>query len=611
MATNFALDILSCPPSSSIKAIVYTSPTKLAVIEGGNTLLSIDLKDFFVPITNAQQTTFVLPGASSSNVPLQQYSFTYCGLNENSTAKFADFFPSYPSSSVSSTQYLQWAFLNELSDSNLATLAPVIIDNSGSTAGSTGSDTSYQPQLGNSISKVLGSAMGMTATYVYAICTRGGLKLWSEEDPMILFNTYNSDILSNDVKCIATDTIGNVWVGTDNGISALSWAGGSYAFSNFTEDNSPLVNNVVQDMFYLNGILAIATAAGISLYDTVNLTWETFSKYNVNEINVDSFTSVRLDGAYLIAGSESGVYVYNTSSEVWSTYSSNTSGWTLGNYVNRIESYSTEVFVGTTGGIVTFSVGATVCETIPNLLSSSYQNVTGLVYAASAGASGEDLLYVSQGGTLSDGAILAYNVTGATWSFGVTGPTLSTGVTQIALSDQLYFVNSTGFARFATSSYSVESLPLSTQKADLLFSYPENGSFPVSLQQKIYMQFSKPTGASSVQNHFSLKHDGATVSVSLLASANTHMYEATPTENLSYASLYTIAIINGLTATDSTYFRQSLSSSFYSFDKNPVMGWRVMGKQLLLSGAEGNLITPIVFRNPQTFDVNVLALVAV
>lgn len=614
MAVNYALDILSCPPDgSNIKSIVYTTPTKLSVIEGANTLISIDLSNFFIPITNAQQTTFILPGHSGTNAPISQYSFTYCGLNADSTAKFAAFFPSFPSNTASENQYIEWTFLNEIEEGTLAVLPPVLIDNSGSTAGATGSDTSYQLNNSKDIAVISGSSLGLTATSVYAICTRGGLKIWSPEDAMLLFNTFNSEILSNDVKCITSSPSGVIWVGTDKGISSLTWSSAGYAFSNLTEDNSSLLSNNVQAIDYVAGILAIATDAGISLYDTSSLAWQSFSKLTVNEINVDSFTSIKIDGVYVIAGSEDGVFVYNTSSGVWSTYNSSVSGWSLGDYVNRVESFDTEVFAGTTGGIVTFSIGATVCETLVNSLTGPYANITGLVY--SVGSSGNDVLYVSHGGPTSNGAISAYDIAGGTWSFGVTGVSgpLSNGTTQIGLNDYLYFTNSTGFARFATGSHIVNSLPLSSQNSDILFSFPENGAFPVALFQKLYLGFSKPVDTNVLHSHASFKNTstGATFSYSLASTSNESLYEMTLGATLAYATQYTLSVVPGLTATDNTYFRQSVSSSFYSFDKNPASGWKYLGKQLLLSGAESRLLSPIVFRNPQTFDVNVLALVAI
>jgi hypothetical protein len=69
--------------------------------------------------------------------------------------------------------------------------------------------------------------------------------------------------------------------------------------------------------------------------------------------------------------------------------------------------------------------------------------------------------------------------------------------------------------------------------------------------------------------------------------------------------------VQGLTSTDGKYFKQVVEMLFASYDKNPIHGWNIAGKQLLLSGAEGKLIDSIIFRNPQPYDVSVTALIAV
>lgn len=186
-------------------------------------------------------------------------------------------------------------------------------------------------------------------------------------------------------------------------------------------------------------------------------------------------------------------------------------------------------------------------------------------------------------------------------------------MSQISINEYVYFSNSSGFGRFNTGTYTDETLPLSTQNSDILFSYPADGQFPVALNQKLYVGFSKPVASSVLQSHASFKKvsSGATFSMSLTASSAGTMYEISLGATLDYSTKYNFTVIAGLTATDATYFRQNISSTFYSFDRNPALGWRVLGKQLLLTGTEEHLLSPLVFRNPQTFNVSVLALVAV
>ncbi len=616
MATtpNFALDILNCPPDGNIKSIVYQSPTKMCVIQGAETLMCIDLKDFFIPVTDALRTSFTIKGSSSSELPLLQTAFDYCNLGGTSGVKFASFFFDYGSTSSSDSQYVQWAFSNEL-EGPLAVLSPTLIDDSGSTAGATGSDTGYDLNLSYSIIKIDGTKFGLVSVEAFAIATRAGLKFWSETDGVILLNTYNSEIPTNNLSCITYAEDGTIWIGThDEGVLKLSWNNSKYVFTQFKTTNSSIISNQINDVFLSNDLLAIATELGISLYDTGNLTWKNYSRTNVNEINESSFNSVFLDSGYLLAGSTNGVYVQDISANTWEIYNSSTNGWNISNAVNKIVSFEQEVYVGVEDGLLTFSIGSTSCQEIsmPFGPTSSYLEVSDIFYVQ--GTSGQDSLVVSS----LAGAISSYDILGSTWSFSYVAPggtssnLMTDGISKIYSDDYVYFANISGFGRFDSGVTSVDSLPLSTQTSDILFSYPMDGQFPVSISQKIYLGFSKEVNQTVLNNHISFSNavTGATVSYSL-TSANGYLYEIIPSSDFSYATLYNFSVLEGLTSTDGKYFRQTVETIFASYDKNPINGWKVAGKQLTLSGAEGFSVNSIIFRNPQTFDIPVTALIAV
>jgi hypothetical protein len=98
------------------------------------------------------------------------------------------------------------------------------------------------------------------------------------------------------------------------------------------------------------------------------------------------------------------------------------------------------------------------------------------------------------------------------------------------------------------------------------------------------------------------------INVSLVSHFGGEVIEVIPS-SLQKSTGYSYKVLNGLTANDSTYFRQTVNSTFYTENIEPVNGWKTIGKQLTLSGAENNLIPSITLRNPQSFDVtiNVLA----
>ena len=577
--------------------------------------MCLDLSSFFIPVSEAQQTSFILPGYTQSNSPLVRYLIDFEGLGIETGAKYATFFPKYPggTGSLPSQEFVEWTFEREVVTGPLASLDPTIIDNSGLTSGHTGSDPYYRPNFSTDIVKIDGTLFGMNSTDAFAVATKGGLKIWSEIDGTLLFNTFNSKIASNELTRLAYSPNGTLWIGSaDAGLIEMSWNDHVFYFTVSNVINSGLISNTVNDVFYSsNGYLAVATSAGISLFDIANLVWTSYSRTNVNIINDLSFSTVCIDTNFLLAGSGSGVYVYDMTAQTWSLFSSGVSGWSASNNVNRVISNDLEAFVATDNGIVTFSIGATSAVTIPlpSGLTGSYSNITDLIYAA--GASGSVTLIAS-----SDmGALAGYDLIGATWSFLYTGSTSSLlyqGTDSIALDGDVYFTNDLGFGRTDTTSQAIETLPTSTQTSDILFSYPDDGTFPVSILQNLYIVFSKKVDPTVLTNHivFVDMMLGASVSYSLTSSDGYH-YSVVPSTDLSYDSVYSFQILNGLTSEDGKYFKQTVNSTFVTYDRNPINGWNVLSKNLTLSGAEGRYVDSIVFRNPQSFDVEVTALIAI
>lgn len=614
---NFALDILHCPPSGAIKQIVYSSPTKLCVTQGAETLMCIDLKDFFVQINDAQKTSFVIPGHSETNLPLTQNLVDFCGLGSTAGAKFAAFFFSYPSGTASSNQqYVEWAFEKEITSGPLADLNPVLIDNSGSTAGSTGSDTYYRLGWSVDIAKIDGTKFGLSSSDAFAIATKGGLEIWSEIDGTILLNTFNSQIPSNQLSSLSYAPNGILWVGSsDSGVFGVIWNNGIFSFDVKNSSNSSLLSDAVNSIDLKNDILAIATDKGISLYDVEEKTWSNFSNRNVNQINDTSFSSVSLDYPYLVAGATSGAYVHNIVNNTWSKYDNSIQGWTASSYVNMLISQDQEVFVATEDGIVTFTIGATSCEelNLPLGPTSVYRNISDIQYVAATGSSGSAFILASS----LYGEIFQCELSTDTWTTfpGVIGDPLQDGVNAITVDGEVYFVNDFGFARINIANgtgASAVSLPLPTQFSDILFSYPLDGSFPVALDQRLYVAFSKPVDSSVLHNHIVFENlsTGATVTYSL-TSTNSKFYQIVPSTEFSYTTPYRFQIISGLTSTDSKFFRQTVETGFISYDKNPINGWNAAGKQLTLSGSDENFVSSLIFRNPHSFDISVNAMIAV
>ena len=73
--------------------------------------------------------------------------------------------------------------------------------------------------------------------------------------------------VSSDVRAIASDSRNNLWIGTANGLAFIS-AGQSQKIA-FTTDNSELVSNEIQSLFFDNstGKLLVFTTGGLSILD--------------------------------------------------------------------------------------------------------------------------------------------------------------------------------------------------------------------------------------------------------------------------------------------------------------------------------------------------------
>lgn len=598
-ASNYALDILSCPPSGSLTGIQYQSPTKICVVEGATSKLCYDLKDFFAPVSNAQQTTFVLPGATGAII--QPYNFTFCGLSPDGEGKFAAFFPKYTSDKTSE-HYIEWAFLKDLQGTcSSLSVPPTIIQNSlpGGTY-SVSSDIEYDLNKTYEIIPFNGNTVGMVSNDAYILCTRGGLKFWSETDGMILYNTYNSDLPSNNVTG-AVVTPSGIWISTDKGIVQFTW-------NNNTGESisSPLIpptSSNVLDIVYDNGVLGMITDKGASLYDLDTQVWTNFSKLNVNQIKTDTFNSINLTIDHLVLGTDQGVYIYDRNNKTWTTYDSTLSGWSLSETVQTTTLYDTEVIVGTDNGILKFDIGGTVASEISLPVGlTGYHSISHLQVDSQELYVGHEL-----------GAVSSYGLTSSSWiieEVGASGSFLQQGVSSFTLDGYIYICNDAGFARMNIDTFVVEVLPSEDQNGDILFHFPSNSSSENSLDQTIYIALSKEAEESVIVNHIQITNitSGLTQSFTV-DSYQSGLYEIIT--GLTYSNTYKFEIVEGLTASDGSYFKQTIDSSFYTQEKAPVNGWNVMGAQMVLSGTDDRLVPSIVFRNPLSSDVIVTALVAI
>lgn len=692
--TKYALEILNCPPDpSKIKAVMYTSPTKLSVVDGSAELMSIDLQNFFVQVDNAQKGSFVLPAKGEAYIPAELFTYSF---GEMGAAKFVAFFPDYGTGASGADQYIEWNHVDEIEQGPLSTTVPLDIIARG-----------FAPRITSGMASIPGYAIGFKAETAKVIATDGGIKLWSAEDGTKLLCEFNSEMQGCRRSCVHVDASNNIWTGSFyRGVNKITWGDDTFSFELFNTETSGISGNVIYDIKSYGSKIAFATNNGISILDTSTDTWKNYGRYNVNQITSSTFNTVYIDSEYIIGGCETGVFVYTILTDSWEAYSSITlPGWTGTNDVKVLEIVDGEIFAGTTSTILTFPIGATFATEIPN---DGYQHPISNIYSIGASGStssffkqgmtgftvqntgivtgslqnvaiggvtvGFTATYISgtfpntsihvelpysgtQGSTLSfsytnakihtisainyvtgvsgndklnvgylEGGISRYDFENEEWDFNYDGLIGSTGTvgTEINygvryLTPDNYWGNQVGYNLFDADTLSYTVLPSTTENADILATFPRNLDYNISLTQSVFVVLSKPVASSVLETHFnwgtapqgsSMPYEitsfqgGGILKVSLPFT----IFGTGP--NFTRSTGYNFSIGESLTAIDGTYFRQTVNSTFYTLEPQSILGWHIVGKQMVLSGTTEKPVEPIIFRNPHNFPVTITVLAA-
>ena len=132
---------------------------------------------------------------------------------------------------------------------------------------------------------------GLSQSTVIAICqdtigqvwvgTRDGLNKYDgTKFTVYRTNVSNANSLSsNDILCLEEDRFGNIWVGTYNGLNKYNPKTDTFTRYYHTAKKTSLCNNTVWDIKELaNGDIWVGTSAGLSIYKTET---NTFQNYDV------------------------------------------------------------------------------------------------------------------------------------------------------------------------------------------------------------------------------------------------------------------------------------------------------------------------------------------
>ena len=209
--------------------------------------------------------------------------------------------------------------------------------------------------------------MGKTAVYLLIFfSTCSGLSVYGQiiVPTLETFNMANSPMPDNTVRCLLVDNLGDLWIGTDNGLAHLS----NNTWEVFNEANSGLDDNYVRALAVdaNNAIWIGTTMGGVQKFD--GTTWVDFNTDNsdipdnfIRTISIDHF------GNKWIGTVEGLVYFDDTS---WRT-------WTMANspiLTNNISSIAigqqNEKYIGTINGGLIYIDNDTVITGIYYILNS-------------------------------------------------------------------------------------------------------------------------------------------------------------------------------------------------------------------------------------------------
>ena len=633
--TNFTGSFSACPPNpNAIRAITFTKCSNLSVVNGATTEIQIDLSSFYVPVKNAGRASFTIPAKSSQMVPYVINKMDFGGLDTNGQVKYIAIFPQYGTGASANSYYLEWASNASIETGELYDL-PVV---------GPGGESSFKffniSQLAFSYGGSLDYYGGGTGS-IYA-ATTGGLLKW-DGTSATLFNTLNSNSTTDFLSSIAVDTNNYVWLGTDSGVVRFNEKGG---FSTvFTTSNTSLPSNYINclKLFGVNqGV--VGTDNGLSIFDTakVSLT-ASYDIYNSPLLRHNYITCVEgSSDPYIFAGTTGGVYVLNPTTSKWNKFplnSSSVTGWTAPDEIQSVASCNGNLYIGTTGGLVILpyaaAVGATISP-IPGVTASVVLGGGTGPYSSNfcslrvENCSGSNRLYAGH----DNGGVSILKIDTNDWYYvgqidGLSGSNILDVLPDFltSASDTFYScstIGEAGIQKTLISSNLQDYVPGSEDRTDILVAVPGGtapgtGNYTVdgtklySINQPIYLVFSKPMDISSVAGGFSLvmgiSGDGSPVTGSATLSSDGYVFTFTPDSPLQRAQGYNLKLSLGCTAEDGSYVAEGLNVGFYTENIDPILGWNPLGKMMVLSGSDIQLTSGFYLRNPQSIDVNIIALI--
>lgn len=186
---------------------------------------------------------------------------------------------------------------------------------------------------GEELSGNLVTALAWTGQHVWIGTMGSGMTRITNLNTEPEFRQYASNLGSLDITAVTGQVIGEnerVYYGMDGGGIGLITDGISGAI--YTAEQDGLINNDINDLAFLDGILFVATPTGISRFANNVFTNQNvgLGNLNVTDLEVDP------DGR-LVSGGPGGIFVWDGDTESWSNL-----GWTTN--CRGLSSSSTELW---------------------------------------------------------------------------------------------------------------------------------------------------------------------------------------------------------------------------------------------------------------------------
>lgn len=200
----------------------------------------------------------------------------------------------------------------------------------------------------------------ISAFFLLAFLPSIGQETWD------IYNTSNSPLASNTIRCISGDNGGNLWVGTDNGL--YSFDGSNW--TSFDTSNSDIPSNHIRSIFVdaYDSVWVGTQDAGLAIFDGSNwLNWNTQN----SDLQDDFIKAIYKNDSVLVLGSTYGLMrYYNGVFRHWTV--SNSNMWS--NNISSIKALGDTVLFGSFNGGLSLLIDTNI--TVYNSYTSSFSDNT-------------------------------------------------------------------------------------------------------------------------------------------------------------------------------------------------------------------------------------------